>query len=272
MDEVVTMPRWVLMWAIAIALYAGCKWLTYACVRGRRDLPARTRVLGYLIAWPGMDAEVCLARRNASVAPPLREWLAAGLKIGLGIVLTWVVARRAWPGNPLVTGWIGMIGAIFVLHFGAFHLLSLAWRRAGVNAIPLMRSPIRSTSLSEFWGRRWNTAFHELASRFTFKPLRPWIGVTAATLTTFLVSGLIHELVISVPAGGGYGLPTGYFMLQGLGVAGERSGMGRAMGLGRGWRGWAFTVVVTAGPAYWLFPPPFVDQIILPMLDVIGAV
>ena len=266
------MPRWVLMWTIASALYAGCKYLTYARVRGRGKRPVRGRLLGYLIFWPGMDAEAFLGRHEASVAPPTREWLASGLKIALGIVLTWVLARQAWPGHPLLTGWIGMIGAIFILHFGTFHLLSLAWRRAGINAVPLMRSPIRSTSLSEFWGRRWNTAFHELATRFTFKPLRPWVGATAATLTTFLASGLIHELVITVPAGGGYGLPTGYFILQGLGVAGERSGPGRSIGLGRGWRGWIFTAAVTAGPAYWLFPPPFIRQIILPMLGAIGAV
>jgi hypothetical protein len=32
-----------------------------------------------------------------------------------------------------------------------FHLLSLAWRHAGVNAVPLMRNPMRATSLGEFW-------------------------------------------------------------------------------------------------------------------------
>ena len=37
-------------------------------------------------------------------------------------------------------GPIGMVGAIFMLHFGLFHLLSLAWRHAGVNAVPLMRN------------------------------------------------------------------------------------------------------------------------------------
>jgi hypothetical protein len=91
-------------------------------------------------------------------------------------------------------------------------------------------------------------------------------------LATFFASGLVHELVISVPAGGGYGLPTGYFVLQGLGVAGERSGVGRFLGLGQGWRGWVFMIAVTAGPAFWLFPPPFVHNVILPMLGVIGAV
>ena len=64
---------------------------------------------------------------------------------------------------------------------------------------------------------------------------------------------------------------TGYFVLQGLAVAGERTRQGRRLGLGRGWRGWLFTVLVTAGPAFWLFPPPFVRNVILPMLAVIGA-
>ena len=97
------------------------------------------------------------------------------------------------------------------------------------------------------------------------------MGVVGAMLATFLVSGLIHDLVISVPAGGGDGLPTGYFVLQGLGVVGERSGAGRWLGLGEGWRGWVFTVLITAGPAFWLSPPPFVHNVILPMLSVIGA-
>ena len=266
------MPRWVLMWATAVALYGCCKALTYWQVRGRIPSSDRRRMLAYLLAWPGMDAEAFLSANETIVDRPSRgEWTVAGLKIALGIFLTWVVARWAWPERPLITGWIGMIGAVFVLHFGTFHLLSLGWRRAGVNATPLMRSPARSTSLGEFWGRRWNTAFHELASRYAFKPLRPSLGVAGAMLMTFLVSGLIHDLVISIPAGGGYGLPTGYFMLQGLGVVGERSRPGRWLGLGRGWRGWTFTVLVTVVPVVFLFPPPFVHNVILPMLGVIRA-
>jgi alginate O-acetyltransferase complex protein AlgI len=74
-----------------------------------------------------------------------------------------------------------------------------------------------------------------------------------------------------VPAGGGYGLPTGYFVLQGLGIAGERSSLGRRLGLGGGVRGWLYTVLVAAGPVAMLFPPVFVQRIILPMLAAIGA-
>jgi hypothetical protein len=265
------LPPWVSMWLTAVALYAGCKWITYCDARDRGIRGDRWRTLGYLLAWPGMDAATFL-RQSASVpGPPASEWIAAALKTALGVGLTWVVAGTMLPARPILAGWIAMAGLIFVLHFGTFHLLSLAWRSLGVAAMPIMRNPLASTSLAEFWGRRWNIAFHELASRFTFQPLRSIAGAFVATLLVFLISGLVHELVISVPARGGYGLPTMYFVVQGLGLAGERGRLGRRLGLGRGLRGWLFTALVTAGPAVWLFPQPFVRRVILPMLSAIGA-
>ena len=35
-------------------------------------------------------------------------------------------------------GWIGMIGMILILHFGAFQLLAFAWQVAGLDAKPIM--------------------------------------------------------------------------------------------------------------------------------------
>jgi hypothetical protein len=89
-------------------------------------------------------------------------------------------------------------------------------------------------------------------------------------MITFLVSGLIHDLVISLPAHEGYGLPTAYFTLQGLAMLFERSSMGQRLGLGRGFSGWLFTLTIALGPAVTLFHPPFVQHVILPMLDAIG--
>ena len=157
------------------------------------------------------------------------------------------------------------------LHFGLFHLLALRWQRAGVNAEPLMRAPLRATSLADFWSERWNTAFNKLAHDLAFLSMARRTGVKAATVGVFLISGLVHEMVISVPARGGFGLPTAYFLLQALGVLAERSAWGRGAGLCRGWRGWLWTVAFTAGPAFWLFHPPFVHHVILPMLRLIGA-
>jgi hypothetical protein len=266
------LPPWVFMWIMAGSLYAGSKWISYCEARDRGIRADRLRTFGYLFAWPGMDAAAFLRRSETVRRPEAAEWIAAALKTALGICLTWAIARTVAPTRPLLAGWIAMIGLIFILHFGTFHLLSLAWRSVGVAAAPIMRNPLASTSLAEFWGRRWNIAFHELAARFTFRPLRSIVGAIGASLLVFVISGLVHELVISVPAQGGYGLPTMYFVVQGLGLTAERGRWGRRLRLGHGARGWLFTTLVTAAPAVWLFPPPFVRRVILPMLAAIGAI
>jgi hypothetical protein len=263
------LPRWVFMWAVAVALYAGCKWLTYREALARRSREAakagRRRTVGYLLFWPGMDAPAFLYGTDRVPVPRPTEWTAAALKTLLGVALIWVAARLAQPVSVLLAGWVGMTGLMFVLHFGTFHLLSLGWRTFGVDARPVMRNPLRSTSLAEFWGRRWNTAFHELATRFTFPRCGRWSARWAAPRCwrfwrrDWSTAG---DLVR-----GRHGL-TGYFSGAEPPWASAR---GSPVGLGRGWRGRLFTVAVAAGPAFWLFPPVFVRHVILPMLGAIGA-
>jgi predicted DCC family thiol-disulfide oxidoreductase YuxK len=262
---------WIFMWAVAFAIYAGCKWLTYREATRRSGATSRLRVASYLLAWPGMDAAQFLSGENVPVKSFVMEWTFAAAKTLSGIVVLWEIARRALPGHPILAGWIGMTGIIFILHFGLFHVLSLAWRSVGIEAVPVMRSPMLARSLAEFWGKRWNTAFNELAFRFSFRPLRRATTPVAATLLVFLLSGLAHELVVSLPARAGYGLPTIYFLVQGLGMIAERTKTGRQIGLGRGVRGWTFTLIVAGAPACWLFHPPFIKNVILPMLHAIGA-
>jgi hypothetical protein len=92
-----------------------------------------------------------------------------------------------------------------------------------------------------------------------------------AGFLVFLVSGLIHDLVISLPARGGYGLPTLYFLLQGTGVTIERSRFGKSFGLAKGVPGWCFMIVFLAAPVFWLFHPWFVVRVILPFMRAIHA-
>jgi len=139
------------------------------------------------------------------------------------------------------------------------------------NHEPIMAKPILSKTLSEFWGKRWNLGFRQLAHDLIFRPLHKQIGIAGASLLVFVVSGFIHDLVISLPAHGGYGLPTGYFLLQGFGVSLERSGIGRRLGLQQGFSGWLCMFVFTVGPAFWLFHPAFVSRVILPFMKAIGA-
>ena len=170
-------------------------------------------------------------------------------------------------GHPYLIGWFGMWGIVFLLHFGLFDVLACVWQRLGVHAVPIMNWPLLSQSLAEFWGQRWNLAFRDLTHRYLFRPLVRIVGPIGAMLSGFLVSGLIHDLVISLPAGGGYGLPTCYFLLQGVAILLERSRWGRAMGLAHGWCGWMFAALVVLAPCPLLFHKPFVCGVMFPFLQ-----
>jgi hypothetical protein len=264
------LPAWLFMWALSFAIFAGLKWMTWWKARTRVAHSAG-RSFAYLVAWPGMDAEAFLDGAKLAASPTPQEWLRAALKTALGSALLWIVARRIPEEQDLLRGWVGLFGLIFLLHFGSFHLISLFWQSVGIDAEPIMSKPIRSKTLSEFWGKRWNLGFRQLAHDLIFRPLHKRTGVAMAGLLVFVASGLIHDLVISLPARGGYGLPTGYFILQGLGVTFERSAVGRRLGLQKGPTAWIFMVLLTAGPAFWLFHPSFVLRVILPFMRAIHA-
>jgi hypothetical protein len=264
----VTLPPWVVVWLLSGSIFAACKWLTW---RHAGVEPAtRARQAAYLFAWAGMDATAFLGAR--AVRPPRpSEWLRGAAMTVSGAALFFGVARLAGHQRPLVAGWIGMIGLVLMLHFGAFHLLSCGWRQAGCEAAPLMRAPARSAGLGEFWGRRWNTAFRDLIRRFVFVPLSSRVGPRVALFGGFVSSGLLHDVVISWPAGGGSGGPTAFFATQGVGILAERSATGRRLGLGRGWRGRAFAAGTLLLPLPALFHEPFVTRVVVPFMAALGA-
>ena len=270
---VVLRPRlvpWEFMWILAVSIFLGLKWLTWWRVRNRvTHRPWRSAA--YLLAWPGMDAEAFLDDAQRDPRPSAVAWLWAILNTAFGVALLWFVTRTIPQQQRLLRGWIGMLGLILLLHFGTFQIMALMWQRLGVQAKPIMSAPLRSTSLGEFWGKRWNLGFRQLAHELIFHALHRTLGAGTAGFLVFVVSGLIHDLVISLPAGAGYGLPTSYFLLQGVGMTVEHSEFGRRIGLGRGVLGWFFMVALVAGPVFWLFHPWFVERVILPFMQAIHA-
>jgi alginate O-acetyltransferase complex protein AlgI len=259
-------PAWVFMWVLAFAIFAGFKWLTYCEARvGGLAAPKLTRYL-YLFCWPGMSLKE-FARTTIRQANSIPEWIAAAAKTLIGAGLVWCAVPAVPPDAWFLQGWVGMIGLIMMLHFGTFHLLALTLQAAGFNARPNMQSPLLARSLADFWGRRWNTAFNVLADRYGFRLLTPRIGTRAALGVVFLASGLLHEAVITVPERGGYGLPTAYFALQAVGILMERLPLFRH----RPWLKRLLAWVVLIAPLGCLFPAVFVHNVILPMLNALGA-
>lgn len=257
-------PPWAFMWLLAFALFLGFKWLTYA-TSNATSAPLPTQLL-YLGAWPGLAPDEFSRPLPHARRPVGTDWVPPTRLLLIGLALVTLIAPRI--SHPLARGWAGMIGMILVLHFGSFHLLALAYRTLGFDARPIMLQPLRADSLADFWGRRWNTAFAALADKHLFRPLARRVGPRAALVTVFVGSGLLHEAVITLPAGGGYGLPTLFFSIQAGGLLLERHPAMADHPVRRRTLAW----LLLLGPIGCLFPPVFVERVILPMLDLIRSI
>jgi Membrane bound O-acyl transferase family len=175
------------------------------------------RWLAFATLWLGMQPRPFITRGSGPLPGAGRLMvmgfgrLAAGAVIVAGARLAWVVT-----GSKVLATALLLPGLSLVIHFGIFNLLAGAWRMAGVDCRPLFQAPLRSTSLAEFWGRRWNRAFSQMTAVAVYRPLAHRSGPGPALAAAFVGSGLLHELAISVPVRAGYGMPLGYFALHGV--------------------------------------------------------
>ncbi|WP_051313122.1 MBOAT family protein [Sporocytophaga myxococcoides] len=161
---------------------------------------------------------------------------------------------------------LALIGLSLILHFGILNISAGFWRSKGAATRALFKEPMRSVSLAEFWGKRWNLAFSEMTAIALYRPLKPKIGEKAATVTAFVFSGLLHEVAISVPVKAGYGLPLLYFFIQGILIIIERkleySGILKNKIVARSW---VFAGLILPFPV--LFHVWFLKGIIWPLIS-----
>jgi alginate O-acetyltransferase complex protein AlgI len=127
---------------------------------------------------------------------------------------------------------------------------------------PPFDAPHRSTSLGEFWGRRWNRAFSDMTALLVYRPLGRCGGALIGLGGAFVFSGLLHEVAISLPVRAGFGGPTAYFVLHALLVAIERRLAARGLfdwppGVGRVW-----TAAWLIAPLPVLFHRAFLEGVI----------
>jgi len=69
----------------------------------------------------------------------------------------------------------------------------------GMRTIDVTNNPMfKSTSPSDFWGRRWNQLVHGILKRGVFKPVRKYYPKVLAIAATFIASGILHEYVLKI--------------------------------------------------------------------------
>jgi hypothetical protein len=179
--------------------------------------------LAFSLGWFGMRPNLFEAFPSKSLDGVMPFVLKGISRIGFGILLliASVYLEKHYSHIYFLYALVMLVGLSFILHFGILNLSTASWRFSGVDVKELFRSPYKATSLKEFWGKRWNMAFSEMTAMVVYKPLKTKYGIPLAMITSFLVSGMLHEIAISFPVKMGYGLPFLYFVLHALAMYAE---------------------------------------------------
>ncbi|KAE9456471.1 hypothetical protein C3L33_11550, partial [Rhododendron williamsianum] len=157
---------------------------------------------------------------------------------------------------------------VFLMVDVLISIANMAARAAvGLELEPPSNEPYLATSLQDFWGRRWNLMVTNNLRHTVYNPVRSALeGVLGretaqlpAVMATFIVSGLMHELLFYYVARVSPTWEmTGFFVLHGACVVAEhvvrRAAPGRRP-LHRAVAG-PLTVGFVVATSFWLFFPP----------------
>jgi len=259
------------MLAIIATTFSGMKIIAVAeTYKGKKVKLSFKQWFVFALAWAGMRPqafETLNGKPMPGAAPIIRFGVTRFILGALLILFARLLVANGIDNRILITG-ILLVALSFVLHFGLLSISAGMWRLSGADTYFLFRSPAKSNSLGEFWGKRWNLAFIEMSAVAVFRPLKKRFGEVAALVVSFIFSGLLHELAISLPVKQGYGLPTLYFITQGLVVLAERSVLKDAAFLRNPIASKLWLFFWLALPMPLLFHPAFVEQIILPIAGI----
>ena len=245
------------------------------CLSGKARL-SFPQWIGFAGLWVGMRPTLFTNVPRAARANAASYFQRGVMNLLLGATLV-LGARATWVGSSdwqlsrrlLVATVLLLPGLSLMLHFGAFNLLTGCWRCLGAECDSVFRAPLKSTSLAEFWGKRWNLAFSEMTTLAVYRPLRGRCGNAFAMLMAFVFSGVLHELAISVPVRAGFGWPLLYFALHGVGMLIESHWIALAELLkARPVLGRLWTLCWIVIPLPILFHQPFLQGCVWPLIGI----
>jgi hypothetical protein len=224
----------------------------------------------FSLGWFGMRPALFEKLPNSPLPSARNLWIGLS-RIAIGIILLYLsmLAENYFEAEKIfLPQLLLLVGLSLILHFGILNLCTAFWRRLGVNVSELFRAPYQSKSLKEFWGKRWNIAFSEMTALIAYRPLKTKLGIQKALVISFLLSGLLHEVAISLPVMTGFGLPMIYFVIHAFAMQLEQSVFLQKL-LQRKWLAHVWVMSLLIVPMPLLFHRDFIGQVLVPVRTLI---
>jgi hypothetical protein len=226
--------------------------------------------LSFSLGWFGMRPATFEKFGDSPL--PFAHTLSKGIcRIGIGILLLYLslVLENHVVGRMFLPQLLLLVGLSLILHFGILNISTAFWRSCGVDVRELFQAPYRSKSLKEFWGKRWNIAFSEMTAIIAYRPLKRKVGIEKAMILSFLLSGLLHEIAISLPVMAGFGLPMLYFSIHALAMRLEGHCSVVRKLLEKRWLAHVWVISLLILPMPLLFHQRFIDEVLVPLRTLI---
>lgn len=152
------------------------------------------------------------------------RWLA--MHAAVVAVATWGIVRVApeldGPAYWLVR-WSFGVGFCYAVIETLQSILLIAYGLGGIGLPRINDAPIRSTTLAEFWGRRWNRVVAGWLRDYLFLHFARRRQVTRGVCVAFAGSTILHFWIAWVPLDVEAGLMMGsFFVVHGLALVLER--------------------------------------------------
>ncbi|CAD6341452.1 unnamed protein product [Miscanthus lutarioriparius] len=181
-------------------------------------------VLPFLIPLYGVRGLVAffLISKDADVIKTKTVLLSSSIKFAITAVIVHHLHHSKERTHPYAA--FVLFGVItYCILDSVLPCLAATGRALGMELEPQFNKPYLSASLEDFWGRRWNLMVSAVLRPSVYNPVRARLGVPAGVLATFLVSGLMHEvmayyLTFRAPTG----QVTAFFVLHGASMCAER--------------------------------------------------
>jgi len=219
MSEAWQITGWYIMMLVVVAVLAKIASLRRAGIRKATDM-----IVGSFFWAPSLSIRSWQKRERITGAQGRMAVLTTAVQlVFLVLVYIWFVPAVChyvwWLQSYLV------VVPFWLLLESLNGLCRVLWLFTGRLVPPINIRPWQAEHLADFWGHRWNRLVSDWLRQVVFVPLqrRP----QRALFCTFLVSGLLHELLVSVPMAIVYhqsvwGWFVGYFLFQYLAMRIER--------------------------------------------------
>lgn len=194
--------------------------------RTPRHAPSVGRILVAMVSLEELFARVPGTRaRSRRISLATATGGLIGVAICIGLVFAgsrWQIWRVSRLGDDVLVLVEVAIGAA-----GIHRLIVGAAGLAGRNVAGLQDHPLRSASLAEFWGRRWNRLVQSNLNRAFFRPRSRLRSPRRGILAAFTASGIMHAIAVADAAHPRETwLPAlavmAFFWLHAAGILGER--------------------------------------------------